>query len=222
MKKWKCTVCGYIHEGEEPPEKCPVCGADKSKFEEYLPEGAAEDEKPKADTADRSDAPSWKRTGKQNISHIYTVVTDLMVKHHLHPISVHVPNGVLPAAVVFAVLAMVFQNIYLDKAAFFNLLFVLLSMPVVLYAGYLEWKKKFGGNMTPLFFTKIICGATVFFLSLVLVLWRIFDPEVALSGASGRIPFLALHLVLLAAAAIAGHLGGKLVFNNEGKSASSD
>ncbi|MGL6186562.1 MAG: rubredoxin-like domain-containing protein, partial [Clostridium chrysemydis] len=26
MKKFVCTVCGYIHEGETAPEKCPVCG----------------------------------------------------------------------------------------------------------------------------------------------------------------------------------------------------
>ncbi len=32
-KKWRCTVCGYIHEGEEPPDTCPVCGASKDKFE---------------------------------------------------------------------------------------------------------------------------------------------------------------------------------------------
>jgi len=31
-RKWKCTVCGYIHEGDEPPEKCPVCGASKYQF----------------------------------------------------------------------------------------------------------------------------------------------------------------------------------------------
>ncbi|MCX7770938.1 MAG: rubredoxin [Proteobacteria bacterium] len=30
--KWQCTICGYIHEGPEPPDICPVCGADKSKF----------------------------------------------------------------------------------------------------------------------------------------------------------------------------------------------
>ena len=24
-KKFICTVCGYIHEGEEAPEKCPLC-----------------------------------------------------------------------------------------------------------------------------------------------------------------------------------------------------
>jgi rubrerythrin len=31
--KWKCIVCGYIVEGDEPPERCPVCGAPKAKFE---------------------------------------------------------------------------------------------------------------------------------------------------------------------------------------------
>jgi len=31
-KQWQCTVCGYVHEGPEPPEHCPVCGADRSKF----------------------------------------------------------------------------------------------------------------------------------------------------------------------------------------------
>ncbi|NHJ04662.1 MAG: rubrerythrin family protein [Candidatus Heimdallarchaeota archaeon] len=24
--RWKCRVCGYVHEGEEPPKVCPVCG----------------------------------------------------------------------------------------------------------------------------------------------------------------------------------------------------
>ena len=31
MKKWVCSVCGYVHEGDTPPAECPVChvGADK-------------------------------------------------------------------------------------------------------------------------------------------------------------------------------------------------
>ena len=31
--KWVCTVCGYVHEGDQPPAECPVChvGADKLK-----------------------------------------------------------------------------------------------------------------------------------------------------------------------------------------------
>jgi len=34
MKKWRCTVCGYIHTGNEPPDKCPNCGSPKEKFVE--------------------------------------------------------------------------------------------------------------------------------------------------------------------------------------------
>ena len=33
-KKFICTVCGYIHEGDEAPEKCPVCGAGNKAFKE--------------------------------------------------------------------------------------------------------------------------------------------------------------------------------------------
>lgn len=31
--KWVCKICGYVHEGPEAPEKCPVCKAPASKFE---------------------------------------------------------------------------------------------------------------------------------------------------------------------------------------------
>ena len=34
MKKYICTVCGYVHEGDAPPEVCPICKAPASKFEE--------------------------------------------------------------------------------------------------------------------------------------------------------------------------------------------
>jgi len=32
MTKFICQICGYIHEGAEPPEVCPLCGAPKSMF----------------------------------------------------------------------------------------------------------------------------------------------------------------------------------------------
>ena len=35
-KKWICTVCGYVHEGDEAPEFCPQCKQPKSKFKELV------------------------------------------------------------------------------------------------------------------------------------------------------------------------------------------
>lgn len=34
MKKFACTVCGYVHEGDTPPEKCPQCSSPAEKFKE--------------------------------------------------------------------------------------------------------------------------------------------------------------------------------------------
>ena len=34
MKKFVCSICGYVHEGDTPPEKCPQCGAPAAKFNE--------------------------------------------------------------------------------------------------------------------------------------------------------------------------------------------
>ena len=34
QKKWMCSVCGYVHEGPEPPERCPQCKQPKEKFVE--------------------------------------------------------------------------------------------------------------------------------------------------------------------------------------------
>lgn len=34
MKKFVCSVCGFVHSGEAAPEKCPVCGVPSERFEE--------------------------------------------------------------------------------------------------------------------------------------------------------------------------------------------
>lgn len=34
MKKFVCTICGYVHEGDSAPDRCPQCKAPKEKFVE--------------------------------------------------------------------------------------------------------------------------------------------------------------------------------------------
>ena len=40
-KKFICSVCGYIHEGNEAPEQCPLCKVSKDKFTEMAEENKA-------------------------------------------------------------------------------------------------------------------------------------------------------------------------------------
>ena len=209
MKKWQCTVCGYIHEGDEPPEECPVCGADRSKFIEITFQESVETETDEI----KSEAKKPESKPEAPVLHPkLNPIFDLMVKHHVHPISVHIPNGVLPASVIFIVLAALFNFSGLSKAAFYNLIFVVLTLPLVLFSGYIEWQKKYGGQLTRLFKTKIICAAVVSLAAVILVLWLLIDPQAATS--SMNLLFLLINFVMLTAAGIAGFIGGKFVFKD--------
>jgi len=33
---WRCKVCGYLCAREEPPETCPICTAEKERFERFM------------------------------------------------------------------------------------------------------------------------------------------------------------------------------------------
>ena len=217
MKKWRCTVCGYIHEGEEPPEICPVCGADRSKFVEIVAEENGEKKsKTKIDPlepeteANVADAPGTTLDPLSKYDRIY----QLMVKHHVHPISVHIPNGLLPVSVLFIFLAVIFKFTGLSQAAFYNLIFVVFSMPLVLFSGVIVWQKKYNGAMTTLFLTKMICGGVVSLTAMILVIWSVVDPGVLALTSAHLVAFLFVNIVMLGAAVTAGFLGGKLVFRD--------
>lgn len=217
MKKWRCTVCGYIHEGEEPPEICPVCGADRSKFVEIVAEENGEKKsKTKIDSLEPETeakvavAPGTTLDPLSKYDRIY----QLMVKHHVHPISVHIPNGLLPVSVLFIFLAVIFKFTGLSQAAFYNLIFVVFAMPLVLFSGVIVWQKKYNGAMTTLFLTKMICGGVVSLTAVILVIWSIVDPGVLALTSAHLVAFLFVNMVMLGAAVTAGFLGGKLVFRD--------
>ncbi len=44
MKQWVCKVCGYVHTGDNAPEKCPQCGAARDKFAERVETAGFADE----------------------------------------------------------------------------------------------------------------------------------------------------------------------------------
>ena len=211
IKKWRCTVCGYIHTGDEPPEKCPVCGADKSLFEEIT-------ETAEAPEAGETDSPAPGEIAREipqtPYGRYYNMAVKQILRHHLHPISVHIPNGVIPMSVLFVFLATLFQIRNLELTAFYNMVFVVFTLPVVLFTGYAEWKNRYGGHLTNIFLTKIICATIVTVSALVITIWWMINPNVVSAGSSHRWVFVFLNLIMLGAAGVAGFIGGKLVFKD--------
>lgn len=200
MKKWKCSVCNYIHEGDEPLAECPVCGADKTKFTEVKEGSTLSENKMEAETK-ASPPPTMSEK-----------ITALILEKHLHPISVHGPNGIIPMAALFLVLAVVMQLSGFGSAAYLSMIFVLLSMPPVLFTGYLTWQKKYKGAKTSLFKMKIAASSVATVILIGLVFWKTIRPDVLGDASLDRFIFLFWSLVMLAAVGLAGHLGGQLVF----------
>jgi rubredoxin/uncharacterized membrane protein len=206
MKIWQCSVCYYIHRGDTPPDKCPICGVGANKFREIdeasIPEKRPKrrQQKPKADKT---------RTIEENS---FEKIKSLMVKHHAHPVLVHTPNGLLPVAVILWVLAWIFDYQLLAKAAFINQIFVIISLPLVISTGVIEWQKKYNKAMTTMFKIKISAAILTSTACLITTIWFFIDPEVLLS--SGAWGFMFINIIMLAAAGIAGYIGGKLVFKD--------
>jgi rubrerythrin len=212
-RRWRCTVCGYIHEGEGPPEKCPLCGADASFFEEVDAEGnAIGGESEATKEIDTSSPPVAENKEVQEGTTLYGAITKLILKLHLHPIHTHFPNGILPVVVVFLGLAIYFDIAALETAAFFNSIVVLIMLPMVMFTGYVEWQKRYKGLKSALFITKIISSLIVLATVNVLVFWRVIDPSVAAEGSPTQLIYFGVAALALAAAGVAGHIGGKLVF----------
>ena len=220
MKSWRCTVCGYIHNGDEPPDKCPVCGADKSLFEEIIEEAQTEKPGP-ASTDEKASPASGVSPGmdlgpepKTIFGRLYRFKIQMMLKHHAHPVSVHIPNGVLPISVALMILSALTGATALAIAAHINMVFVVLTLPFVLFSGYIEWQNRYKGLRSSRFIIKIICACVVTVISVLLVLWWVVDPDILQTASMARNGFIFMGLMMLAAAIIAGLIGGKLVFKD--------
>ena len=208
MKKWECTVCGYIHEGDEPPDECPVCAADKSMFVEVVEQAAT------AEPAASPAAPV-QPAGKQGLpATLLAFATTQILRHHLHPIMVHTPNGIVPMAVLFLFIAALFAAPLFDIAALYSLVFVLVAMPAVLATGYIVWQERYRGALTSIFKLKIGASIVATVSLVILLIWRALQPAVLTTPSTGRWIFLILAVIMVGAVGLAGHMGGKLVFGN--------
>lgn len=180
-KKWKCTVCGYIHEGEQPPDFCPVCGADRSKF---IPVEQAKD----------------------NLLH------DMAATFVLHPVAAHFPNGLIPTAALFLLLALGSASPYLEHAAFYSLAVVLVVIPVSMVSGIHDWQKRFHGERATIFYKKIGLAGTLLVLVLTVVGLRYDRTSLLAETGTGKWVYLGLVLAMLPIVALLGHFGAKLAY----------
>ncbi len=185
--RWRCVVCNYVHEGDEPPDVCPVCGKLKDAF-------VPETKSPK---------------------HHHRGISGLIEKMHAHPVSAHFPNGAMPLALL-AWLGYLFLDIAcLERMSLYLMLIAALAVPVTFFTGWSDAGHRFGTTTTGVFPEKKRWSWVLLIVAGVFVGWR-------LSLGFNHIPAgaseIAIYTGFLTAASVLvarlGMLGGKLVFGH--------
>ena len=204
MKAWQCVVCNYIHKGNAPPEKCPVCNVPATKFKE-IDEVSITNKIAKPRQSEEKNI-----TSKTIEATNFKKIKSILIKYHAHPVSVHTPNGLLPVAMILWLLAWVFDSQLFAKTAFINQIFVILSLPFVIFTGFLEWQNNYHSALTTTFKLKIFAAIVMTITCSISSLLFLIDPGILLSSKAWG--FIFINAIILVAAGIAGHIGGKLVF----------
>jgi hypothetical protein len=74
-------------------------------------------------------------------------------------------------------------------AATYNLGVVALSMPLVLFSGWVDWQNRFNGAITNVFIVKIACGIIVSVTAWFLFVWLLVNPAVVTTPSLPGLPF---------------------------------
>lgn len=133
---------------------------------------------------------------------------------HIHPVPVHFPQALFPAAFVALLIYFVTGLPDFETAASIMFLFALVSTPVTIASGFADWKLRFKGQMTRVFRIKITGALLLLVFSLPAVLLRMQHPDITALplGWAGWL-YLGLLTLCQLVCAIVGYYGGRLVFH---------
>lgn len=193
IDQWRCTVCGYIHEGVAPPDVCPLCHAPAEKFERVGPVQGQ----------------------KSLIDLVSLELRQIRENFVAHAVLAHFPVALLPTSFLFLVLFLMGNSAVLEVSIFALLLVVGVSAPLTLFSGVRDWKKHYRGEKAAIFIKKITLGWCLVLVLVVLLAWRRYNPAVLVDGGATAALFLLLHLLLVGMVALLGHYGGMLTFGKK-------
>lgn len=189
MKTWRCTVCGYLHQGELPPEACPLCHAPAEKFELVEP---VEDIKPHV----------------AGFGHELRQMRDTFAPH---AVSAHFPTALIPTCSLFLLFAVVCSHSPLEFAAFALMMVVMISIPLTMLTGFMLWRKNYQKVRSAIFNRKIGLAWMLLLVGVASLSWRLINPDLVVEGGVPLILYLLLNLLMLVCVTFLGHYGGMLV-----------
>ena len=133
---------------------------------------------------------------------------------YFHPILVHFPQALFPAAFASFVLYLATGAGHFEAGAYVGAGFGALAAPFTTLGGFADWKIRYKAYMTSVFRIKIVGAFVLIALSVPAVLLRSLVPGVgALPLAGAGYAYAGLLAACAATCIVLGYYGGKLVFH---------
>jgi uncharacterized membrane protein len=122
-----------------------------------------------------------------------------------HPVAAHFSNGLIPVSALLLFLWFLTGDISYETASFYTLTIAVLSLPVSVATGLLDWRNRYGNRKLPVFRVKLVLSLIVMALGVTAVALRY-------STGAPTTMYMLLVGVMFCIVVVLGHQGAKLVF----------
>lgn len=137
---------------------------------------------------------------------------DMMRSLILHPAAAHFPNGLLPTALLFVLLAMGLSSPSLEKASYYMVCVAIVVWPVSFFSGLYDWKTKMRGYKAKIFYKKIALATLLLFFLLSALILGVSVDDILIRGGWLAVAYLLLYFGMFGCVVLLGHYGGKLAY----------
>jgi len=136
----------------------------------------------------------------------------LYAKYHPHPVSIHFPMGVFFFSALMQGLFLLTGIRSLESSAFYALLFAALATPPAMAAGLFSWWVNYEMALTAIFRNKLVFSAVALTLSLVALIIRVANPDMASVGGGALWAYSAVVFAIIPSIFFVAYNGGKITW----------
>ena len=130
----------------------------------------------------------------------------------MHPISAHFPSAFFPFSALFLVLFIITGNIAFEVGAKYTLWAGVMTNPIAIISGLIDWKLRYKGARVPIFKKKITYSITAQILAVICVIWLCAQPGVLKEDDVFPYIFTALMVTSTVFTFLVGRWGARLVY----------
>ena len=155
-----------------------------------------------------------KKGPPEELKHLPLLIQNLlqkfpMARRHPHPMVVHFPIALLMVASLFILLTLLFQKGSFEIASFYLLILGAVSSPFAMASGLLTWWVNYRLKLNYFVKRKIQLSILLLIFEIILILWRISQPE------PSHALYVVMTILLTPIVSLLGYYGGQLTFPTE-------